>query len=158
MYTYILMNILSLISTRCIRDVYVCNILFIQWCTYRVCVCFYVLKCKIAWIFSYYLYTFGEVHQLKRVYALNLNISVSAAKQQKLTRIPSVTASEVGNTKSKFKQILICVYLHKPDDRIRFFPLLFLIFLFLRTHTHTCVAYIYVVNKCWKDGIVAWHT
>ena len=36
--------------------------------------------------------------QLKRDYALNLNISVSAAQKQKLTRIPLVTASEEGNT------------------------------------------------------------
>jgi hypothetical protein len=34
--------------------------------------------------------------QFKKVYALNLNISVSAAQKQKLTRIPSVTAIEVG--------------------------------------------------------------
>jgi len=32
--------------------------------------------------------------QLKRDYALNLNISVSAAQKKKLTRIPLVTASE----------------------------------------------------------------
>ena len=37
-------------------------------------------------------------HQLKRVYALNLNISVSAAHKKKLTRIPIVTASEVGDS------------------------------------------------------------
>jgi len=36
------------------------------------------------------------VPQFKGGYALNLNISVSAAQKQKLTRIPSVTASESG--------------------------------------------------------------
>jgi len=38
------------------------------------------------------------MHQLKRGYALNLSILVSAAQKQKLTRILLVTASEVGNT------------------------------------------------------------
>jgi len=40
-------------------------------------------------------------HQLKRGYALNLSILVSAAQKQKLTRIPLVTASEVGNTENE---------------------------------------------------------
>jgi len=54
------------------------------------------------------------VHQLKRGYALNLNISVSAAQQKKLTRIPSVTASEVGNTMRV--TLVSCSY--KPVNRI----------------------------------------
>jgi hypothetical protein len=41
------------------------------------------------------------IHQLKRGYALNLSILVSAAQKQKLTRIPLLTASEVGNTENK---------------------------------------------------------
>lgn len=40
-------------------------------------------------------------HQLKRGYALNLSILVSAAQKQKLTRIPLVTASEVGDTENE---------------------------------------------------------
>jgi hypothetical protein len=42
-----------------------------------------------------------NVHQLKRDYALNLSILVSAAQKQKLTRIPLVMANEVGNTKNR---------------------------------------------------------
>ena len=48
-------------------------------------------------------------HQLKRVYALNLNISVSAAQKKKLTRIPSVTASEVGNKCMHRALVFVCI-------------------------------------------------
>jgi len=45
-------------------------------------------------IINMFLFLFS--HQLKRGYALNLSILVSAAQKQKLTRIPLVTASESG--------------------------------------------------------------
>jgi len=47
-------------------------------------------------------------HQLKRGYALNLSILVSAAQKQKLTRIPLVTASESGNTENN-KLLVYCI-------------------------------------------------
>jgi len=47
-------------------------------------------------------------HQLKRGYALNLSILVSAAQKKKTTVISSVTASEVEKTENKY--ILICLY------------------------------------------------
>jgi len=46
-------------------------------------------------------FLFLDAHQLKRGYALNLSILVSAAQKQKLTRIPSVTSSEVGDTENE---------------------------------------------------------
>jgi hypothetical protein len=48
-------------------------------------------------------------HQLKRGYALNLSILVSAAQKQKLTRIPLLTASEVGNTENKKLSKAFCI-------------------------------------------------
>ncbi len=48
-----------------------------------------------------------NIHQLKQGYALNLNISVSAAQKQKLTRIPLVTASEVGNNLYAYFRIYV---------------------------------------------------
>lgn len=46
--------------------------------------------------------------QLKRGYALNLSILVSAAQKQKLTRIPLVTASESGKIENdKFFKFII---------------------------------------------------
>jgi len=52
------------------------------------------------YIYNLYIKNF-RLHQLKRDYALNLNISVSAVQKKKLTMIPLVTASEVGNTSAK---------------------------------------------------------
>jgi len=51
-------------------------------------------------------------HQLKRGYALNLSILVSAAQKQKLTRIPLVTASESGKIENDelFKFIVLAQY------------------------------------------------
>ena len=50
----------------------------------------------------------NNIHQLKQGYALNLNISVSAAQKQKLTRIPLVTASEVGNNLYAYFDAFMC--------------------------------------------------
>ena len=80
---------------------------------------------------------FFNVHQLKRDYALNLNILVSAVQKQKLTRIPLVTASEVGNTnRDKNKNIIFLFLLFKPNDKIHI------------------LCFSFVLNK---GGIVAWH-
>jgi len=59
---------------------------------------------QLGWIFNFFFFkkniknkVLFNVHQLKRGYALNLSILLSAAQKKKLTRIPLVTASEVGN-------------------------------------------------------------
>jgi len=56
---------------------------------------FFFVKKKKKFFYSFI------AHQLKRGYALNLSILVSAAQKQKLTRIPLVTASEVGHTENE---------------------------------------------------------
>jgi hypothetical protein len=73
-------------------NVICCVIFYILFFTYSKKIYIYI------YIYLYILITLLNAHQLKRVYALNLSILVSAAQQQKLSRIPLVTASELGNT------------------------------------------------------------